>query len=303
MRIVTRPDFDGVVCAVLLIDALGIEEPVRWVEPSALQRGQVEIRKGDIIANLPYADKCTLWFDHHYTNQDCHPFKGVFKIAPSATGIIFEHYKDRFKRDYSELVAATDKIDSADLTMDEVCHPEKHDYVLLSMTVFDGDDSNEFYWNRLVYLLGKHDLGKVLKDPEVKRRCQDVVIQNEQYAVQLKANTRLEKHVAITDFRHMVKTPTGNRFLVYALYPESFVHVRIRYEDKDKEIIAVSVGHSIFNPHCHVNAGLLLTDFGGGGHRGAASSRFHASKAEEFIPRIIAALLKNENNENIGSIC
>jgi hypothetical protein len=258
----------------------------------------VDIRQGDIIANLPYADKCTLWFDHHYTNQVDHPIKGVFKIAPSAAGIIFEHYRDRFKRDYSELVTATDKIDSADLTLDEVCHPEKHDYVLLSMTVFDGDYPNEFYWNRLVYLLGNHNLGNVLKDPEVKRRCQDVVNQNEQYAVHLKASTRLEKHVAITDFRHLGKTPTGNRFLVYALYPESFVHVRIRHEDKNKEIIAVSVGHSIFNPQCHVNAGLMLAAFGGGGHYGAASARFHASKAEEFIPQIIDLLLKNENNEN-----
>ena len=256
MRIVTRPDFDGIVCAVLLIDALGIKEPVRWVEPNALQRGQVEIRKGDVIANLPYADNCTLWFDHHHTNQIDLPFKGVFKIAPSAAGIIFEHYRDRFKRDYSELVTATDKIDSADLTLDEVCHPEKHDYVLLSMTISDGDYPNESYWNRLVYLLGNNGLGQILQDPEVKRRCQDVVRQNEQYAVHLKANTRLEKHVAITDFRHLEKTPTGNRFLVYALYPESFVQVRIRYEDKNKEIIAVSVGHSIFNPHCNVNAGL-----------------------------------------------
>jgi hypothetical protein len=298
MRIVTRPDFDGVVCAVLLIEALGIKEPVRWVEPSALQRGQVEIRHGDIIANLPYDDKCTLWFDHHFTNQVDQSFKGAFKIAPSAAGIIFEHYKDRFKRDYSELVAATDKIDSADLTLDAVCHPEKHDYVLLSMTVFDGDNPNEFYWNRLVYLLGKQDIEQILKDPEVKRRCQDVVNQNEQYVVHLKANTRMEKHVAITDFRHLDKTPTGNRFLVYALFPKSFVHARIRYEDKNKETVAVSVGHSIFNPHCNVNAGLLLSDFGGGGHCGAGSSRFPASKAEQFIPQIIDALLKNENNEN-----
>ena len=297
MRIVTRPDFDGVVCAVLLIDALGIQEPVRWVEPNALQRGQVEIRKGDILANLPYEDKCTLWFDHHYTNQVDHPFKGAFQIAPSAAGIIFEYYRDRFQHDFSELVTAANKIDSADLTMDEVCYPEKHAYVLLSMTVSDGDYPNEFYWNRLVDLLGKCDLGKVLQDPEVKRRCRDVVHQNEQYAVHLKANTRLEKYVAITDFRHLETTPTGNRFLVYALFPESFVQVRIRYEDKNRELMAVSVGHSIFNPHCKVNAGLLLADFGGGGHFGAASARFPATKAEEYIPQIIELLLKNESNE------
>lgn len=298
MRIVTRPDFDGVVCAVLLGEALDIKEPVKWVEPSALQHGLVEIRQGDIIANLPYHDKCTLWFDHHYTNRIDHSFKGVFKMAPSAAGIIFEHYRDRFKRDYSELVIATDKIDSADLSLDEVSHPEKYDYVLLSMTVSDGDSADELYWNRLVDLIGKHPIRGIMEDPAVKRRCQDVVKQNVQYAAYLKENTLLEKHVSITDFRPLGKAPTGNRFLVYALFPESFVNLKIRYQDKKNETIVVNVGHSIFNPHCKVNAGLLLTEFEGGGHFGAASARFHVAKAEIFIPQIINALLKNESNEN-----
>ena len=138
MRIITRPDFDGVVCAALLYNALDIEGPVKWAEPSDLQRGLVEIREGDVIANLPYDDRCALWFDHHYTNRIDRPFNGEFRIAPSAAGIIFAHYKDRFVRDYSELVTATDKIDSADLTLDEVLNPEKYGYVLLSMTMSDG---------------------------------------------------------------------------------------------------------------------------------------------------------------------
>ncbi|MBW2427763.1 MAG: exopolyphosphatase [Deltaproteobacteria bacterium] len=298
MRIVTRPDFDGIVCAVLLSDVLNIQEPVKWVEPNVLQRGLVEIRKGDIIANLPYDDRCTLWFDHHYTNRIYRSYRGVFQIAPSAAGLIYEHYKDRFKRDYGELVGAVDKIDSADLTLDQVLHPEKHDYVLLSMTVFNGDHSCEIYWDRLVGLLGKYDIQQVMDDPDVKRRCEEVIKQNNQYTVYLEENTRLEKNVSITDFRNLPKTPVGNRFLVYSLFPESYVNVRIRYEDKNRETVAVSVGHSIFNSGCKVNAGLLLSDFGGGGHRGAASCRFHKSQAEEIIPQIIEALEKNECNEN-----
>ncbi len=78
MRIVTRPDFDGIVCAVLLRDALKITRPVKWVEPNVLQSGQVEIHNGDIIANLPYQDNCTLWFDHHYTNRIYRPFRRRF---------------------------------------------------------------------------------------------------------------------------------------------------------------------------------------------------------------------------------
>jgi len=298
MRIVTRPDFDGIVCAVLLREAFHIKQPVKWVEPGEVQRGLVDIRKGDIIANLPYDDKCSLWFDHHYTNRIYRSFRGIFKIAPSAAGIIFENYRDRFKRDYSELVAATDKIDSADLTLDQVLHPEKYDYVMLSMTIFDGDFACEQYWNKLVGLIGTCSLARVFADPEVKQRCREVVEQNKQYIVYLKEYTRLEKNVSITDFRPLAETPIGNRFLVYSLFPEAYVNVRIRYEERNKEIIVVNVGHSIFNAGCNVNVGLLLTAFDGGGHRGAGSARFPKSKGSEFIPRIIETLQKNDNNEN-----
>ena len=297
MRIVTRPDFDGIVCAVLLREALNIREPVKWVEPGALQKGQVEIYKGDIIANLPYKDNCTLWFDHHYTNRIYRSFRGVFKIAPSAAGLIFDYYKDRFKRDYSELVTATDKIDSADLTLDQVLHPEKYPYVLLSMTVFNGDHSCERYWNKLVSLIGRYEIQKVLDDVEVRQRCEEVIRQNKQYTKYLEENTRLENHVSITDFRHLSNIPVGNRFLVYSLFPDSYVNVRIRCEAKNRDMIVVNIGHSIFNPGCRVNVGLLLADFDGGGHRGAASARFPASKAEEYIHQIIEALKKNKSNE------
>ena len=298
MRIVTRPDFDGIVCAVLLREVFKIKQPVKWVEPREIQNGLVEIRKGDIIANLPYDDKCSLWFDHHYTNRIYRSYSGIFKIAPSAAGLIYEHFKDRFKRDYSDLVAATDKIDSADLTLDEVLHPEKYDYVLLSMTVFDGEHDCELYWNKLVDLMAVYDFERVLADPEVHQRCREAVEQNKQYIVYLKDYTRVEKNVSITDFRSLSATPVGNRFLVYSLFPEAYVNVRIRFEDRNKELIAVSIGHSIFNRDCQVNVGLLLADFEGGGHRGAGSARFHRSKASEYIQRIIEALQENKNNEN-----
>ena len=297
MRIVTRPDFDGIVCAVLLYEALQIDEPVLWVEPNDLQKGRVHIRSQDVIANLPYDENCALWFDHHYTNRINTPFKGAFKIAPSAAGIIFEHYKGRFKRDYSELVQAADKIDSANLSLDEVLHPEKYAYVMLSMTVSNGGEPDEAYWNLLIYLLREFDVQQVLENPQVYEHCQSMLVQDEIYIAYLKENTELIKHVSITDFRPFKKPPAGNRFLVYSLFPDTYVNMRIRYENKDNDRVAVQVGHSIFNPKCNVNVGLMLTHFEGGGHRGAGSTRFQVSKADEYIPKIIDILLKNENNE------
>jgi oligoribonuclease NrnB/cAMP/cGMP phosphodiesterase (DHH superfamily) len=298
MRIVTRPDFDGIVCAVLLFEALDIKDPVIWVEPNHLQKGLVDIQNKDIIANLPYDDRCALWFDHHYTNQIDTLFRGAFEIVPSAARIIFDYYKNRLQRDYGELVQAADKIDSADLTLDEVLHPENYPYVLLSLTVSNDDQPNAPYWNKLVELFRKYDIRQVLKDQEVKQHCQSVVAHNDRYLDFLKKHTLLNQNVSITDLRTLDKPPRGNRFLVYSLFPGSIVNMRIRYEDKNKEMIVVNVGHSIFNPNCNVNVGLMLAHFEGGGHRGAGSTRFHVSKADEYIPDIIDILLKNENNEN-----
>ncbi|MFO8084565.1 MAG: exopolyphosphatase [Desulfobacterales bacterium] len=298
MRIVTRPDFDGVVCAVLLYDAETIREPVKWVEPSEIQKDQVVIRKGDILANLPYDDRCSMWFDHHCTNKISKPFKGTYKIAPSAAGIIYEYYEDGFSRDFAELVRQTDKIDSADLTMDEVLHPEKYPYILLSMTILNREKKDEPYWNELVRLLGSHHMGYVLETPEVKSRCIKAIENNKTYKELLKKYTRIQEHVAITDFRDLENNPVGNRFLVYSMFRQTSVHVKIRYWDKERKTLAVSVGQSIFNDHCKVNAGKLLSAYEGGGHRGAASCRFHVSKADEYIPKIIQALIKNEPNEN-----
>lgn len=298
MRIVTRPDFDGVVCAVLLSEAEKITEPTLWVEPSDMQTGRVAIRPGDLIANLPFDPACSLWFDHHYSNRIDAPFEGRFRIAPSAAGIIYDYYRGSFQRDYQELVSQTDRIDSASLTEGEVRRPENHPYILLSMTVKNRDDSDAVYWDHLVDLLRENTIMHVMGDPEVATRGREIVRQNLAYSKVLKTHTRMIDHVSVTDLRDLNPPPEGNRFLVYSMYPKASVSVKIRYDSRNREKVAVSVGHSIFNPGCNVNAGLLLSDFEGGGHRGAASCRFDKAKADSYIPAILDALVKNRNNED-----
>ena len=210
MRIVTRPDFDGVICAVLLHEAENITEPVKWVEPNDMQKQRVEIHPTDIIANLPYNENCRLWFDHHYTNRIDSSFTGAFRKAPSAARIIFEYYKDKFSRDFLPLVEAADRIDSAELTEDEVLHPEKYDAVILSLTISNQDEPDEAYWNRLVELLRGKEIQDVMSDPVVKKRCNDTVVQNKEYQGLLKEYTNVQGPVAVTDFRPMGKAPAGN---------------------------------------------------------------------------------------------
>ncbi len=297
MRIVTRPDFDGIVCAVLLSEAEDIDEPIYWTQPGLVQAGRAEIRSGDILANLPFHPACSLWFDHHYTNYTDRPFKGVCEIAPSAAGVIYRYYAGRFDRDYDELVHWADLIDAARLTRKQVLRPQDYPYVLLSMTIDGSDPGGEPYWNHLVDLLRRFPIEAVMADDEVAERCRRTVADNEIYRRLLQDCTEVRRHVSITDLRPVSKPPSGNRFLVYCLFPDTVVNVKIRYDSRDPDLVAVSVGHSIFNPGCRVNVGLMLTAFGGGGHRGAGACRFEKRLAERYIPRIIDILLANEPNE------
>jgi|GEM_PF-54533 len=295
-RIVTRPDFDGIVCAAFLLDFIPETEKqgIRWLEPGWIQNRQVTIEKGDILANLPYHENCAMWFDHHVTNRIETPFEGAFAIEPSAARVIYDHFREQAMEKHHELVVQADKIDSADLTEAEVLRPEDYPHVLLSMTVSGRREADEPYWNKLVNLLRKKSIEEVMADPDVAERCEKVVEQNRAYRELLLSHTRLCGHVAVTDFRTCNTAPEGNRFLAYSLFPEAVVSVKIRHDQKDRNHVVLSVGHSIFNKNCKVNAGALLSRYHGGGHFGAAACRFPSSFAERYISEIIATLEKNE---------
>ncbi|MEW6259598.1 MAG: exopolyphosphatase [Thermodesulfobacteriota bacterium] len=295
MRIVTRPDFDGIVCAVLLKEVFSIDVPIVWVEPGDIQNHRVPIKPGDILANLPYAPGCSLWFDHHHSNRMPETVPGLFRMAPSAAGLVFEYFRERYQRDFSELVQAADKIDSADLTMAEVFYPQAHPYLLLSMTLPGHSRREEAYWNHLVDLLRRLPIEAVLQDPLVKEHCDAVCSQNESYQQVLVSHTRCEAAVAVTDFRDFHPAPDGNRFLVYALFPQTNVHMKIRYDTRDPKLVAVSVGHSIFNKTCNVDVGTLLSHYQGGGHFTVGACRFPKEFADVYIPQILAALVENRD--------
>ena len=294
MRIVTRPDFDGVVGAVLLKDVLDISTPVKWIEPYELREGYDIIKMGDIIVNLPYVEGCYLWFDHHYSNQIDKPFNGLFKMSPSAAGVVYEYYNNKFSRDFSELVSETDKIDSANYSIDEVLHPEKYPYIMLDFTISGRNKADEFYWNKVIGLLGKCNIETVLTDHDVQKKCNIFIEENKKYMNYLKKYTTNHSGITVTDFRTLEIEPMGNRFLVYSIFPESIGNVKIRYEKNNREKIIVSLGQNIFNSKGNVNLGYLVSKYGGGGHPGAGSCSFPAIGADEKIAEILKILSRNE---------
>jgi len=308
MRLVTRADFDGLACGALITKFEHIDSYL-FVEPKFMQDGLVEVRSGDIIANLPFHPNCTLWFDHHITNTTPHfdrpimPGKGGFRLAPSAARVVYEYYTETSKPSDPDgaarlaflnssrmryLLEETDKIDAGKLTREDVLSPQG--YVLISMTTDGRNAGDEPYWLRVIQLLREETLDNMLNDPEVKRRCRQILDEQEQLRKILLQNTALKGNVIFADLRSIDKIPDGNRFLVFILFAEGNIQVKVTNDTQRVNTTAISVGYNIFNPTSKVNVGELLQKYGGGGHRVVGSCRVPNDKAEQAIKEIVAAV-------------
>ena len=289
MRIVTRPDFDGIVCATLIYESENIDEPILWIEPSKIHNGASQIKQNDIMANLPYDKRCFKWFDHHISNEINIKFNGAFKVAPSAAQVVYEYYKikKKLKKNFNELIKETNIIDAANLTKDMVLYPEKYPYILLSMTIKNRDKHDPPYWNKLVSFLRKKNISSIMNDFEVQKKCKTVIKENKAFIDILKQNTKIYGNISVTDFRNIKNKPSGNRFLTYLVFPESIASIKIRYDYKNNNIVLLSIGSNIFNKGLKVNIGKLLSKYGGGGHAGAGGCSINAETADKKINEII----------------
>src|SRR3989338_3538604 len=198
MQLVTRADWDGLVCAVLLGKVEKIDG-VFFAHPKDMQDGKIPVPRGSVIANLPYHPHCEMWFDHHISEEDkaekLPAFKGKYGLAPSAARLIYDYYGGDAKfPEYRELIAATDKIDSAQLTMDDVTNPQG--YVLLSYTIHPPTgltgSMHQPYFLTLVELLQFQKLDEILQFTEVKKRCERVRADDAQFREALQAHSRQE---------------------------------------------------------------------------------------------------------------
>jgi hypothetical protein len=318
MRLVTRADFDGLVCGAVITLMEEIDAYL-FVEPKFMQDGQVDIRRGDVIANLPYHPNATLWFDHHVTNafawrdhtgqsEDVTlvPGKGGFRIAPSAARVVYEYYTEAMRPllrgdgkkepalkilDSSRmkyLLDEADKIDAALLTPEDVLHPAG--YVLISMTIDGKFPEDEPYWLKLIDYLRDKDVEETLKDPDVERRCQKILDDQEQLKKILLDRGRLDGNMILLDLRRLKEIPDGNRFLLYTLFPSANISVKVAEDSQRANTTAISVGYNIFNPTSNVNVGELLKNYGGGGHKVVGSCRVPNDKAEQALREIVAAV-------------
>lgn len=297
MRLVTTGDLDGLTSALLISICERIDSVV-LVRPHVITERSFAVTKDDILVNLPYHPHCGKWFDNHLlTDARATPpkdFEGRYAMAASAAQVVYDHYAPRHPEltRFAPLLAETDRLDSAQLTLEDVVRPSG--YILLGYTLDPrtGLGAFEDYFRKLLECLKAQPIEEILKLPEVQERVTRMHGQNQSFREITLAHSRLEGNVVFTDLRSVDPIPVGNRFLIYTLFPEVNVSVRAHWAPQ-REKVAVSAGWSIFNRTCKTNLGVLMSLYGGGGQKGAGSCMLALDRADAQVQEIIATLRRN----------
>lgn len=302
-RLVTRSDFDGLVCAMILKDK-GLIDDIKFVHPKDVQDGKIDLSENDITTNLPFDERAGLVFDHHESelirNTQANN-KDKYIIDPdakSAARVVYDYYggKDELPHISEELMEAVDKGDSADFTLDEILNPSG--WVLMNFLMdartglgrfHDFRISNYDLMMELIDYCMNHNIDDVIKIPDVQERVELYFEQQELFKEQLKKITRVEGKVAIIDLREQETIYAGNRFMVYAMYPETQISVHVAWGFR-KQNTAVMIGKSIVNKVSEANIGELCLKYGGGGHKNAGTCQLDNDKVDAALPDIIDAL-------------
>lgn len=297
MRLVTRSDFDGLACGALLKEA-GIIDHWKFAHPKDLQDGLVEVTEDDCLANVPFVEGCGLWFDHHSSeferNELAGRYKGESRLAPSCARIIYEYYggKERFPQ-FDDMMEAVDKVDSGNLTMNEIQNPKGWILIGFLMDPRTGlgrwrqfSISNYQLMERLIDACHSMTTEEILALPDVRERIEIYFEQAEKFKQMVKEHTRVEKSLIISDLRGVEPIYSGNRFMIYSMYPEQNISAWI-VNGKGGQGCSVAVGYSILNKTSTVNVGNLMLKYGGGGHMAVGTCQFTTEEMDEKIAKLL----------------
>lgn len=300
MRLVTRSDFDGLICAILLKE-VDVIDSWTFVHPKDLQDGLFRAEANDVLANVPYVPGCGMWFDHHASENERVGFKGNTKgesrLAPSAARIIYEYYggQETFSH-YKEMIEAVDKVDSGNLTREEILNPTG--WILMGFLsdprtglgrFRDFKISNYQLMEELINHCRNMSIDEILYLDDVKERIELYNKQNALFREMITSHTTIENNIIITDLRNVDPIYTGNRFLIYSLYPEQNVSLWI-VDGKLKQNVSIACGYSILNRSCTVDIGKLMLKHGGGGHKMVGTCQVSYNTFELELNDLIANL-------------
>lgn len=302
MRLLTRSDFDGLACAALLKE-VGVVDDIKFVHPKDIQDGLVPVTEQDIMANIPYAPGCGMWFDHHTSEKERLGmnirFEGASYIADSAARVIYEYYGEEKLRHMEELVCAVDKVDAAKLSIDEIQKPEG--WVLLGFMMDPRTGLGRFRefrisnYDLMMWLIDEcrtKNIDEILAHPDVAERVKLYNEQTELFREMLLRVTRTDGNVIISDLRDVSPIYTGNRFLIYSLFPEQNISMWI-VDGRGKQNCPIAVGHSVLNRTSKTNVGHLMLQYGGGGHPQVGTCQVPYGDADRVIAELVAQMKKD----------
>ncbi len=305
MRLITRSDFDGLACGALLKEA-GIIDSWKFAHPKDLQDGLVEVNENDCLANVPFVEGCGLWFDHHSSEHERLELEGKYKgesrITPSCARIIYEYYGGREKfPQFDDMMEAVDKVDSGNLTIDEVQNPEGWILVGFLMDPRTGlgrwrefTISNYQLMEKLIDAFRTMTTDEILAMPDVKERIDVYFEQTEKFKEMVKKYTRVDGKLIISDLRGVNPIYSGNRFMIYSMYPEQNISAWI-VSGRGGKGCSAAVGYSILNKTCTVDVGSLMLKYNGGGHKKVGTCQFSDENMEKGLKDMLEELTALSN--------
>jgi len=299
-RLVTRSDFDGLVCAVLL-KHLDLIDDIKFVHPKDMQDGKVDITDRDITTNLPYVKGVNLAFDHHLSETirnekvDNHI---IDPDAPSAARVVWKYYggHDAFPVEWDEMMDAVDKGDSAQFTQDEVLNAEG--WVLLNFLMDARTGLGRFREFRisnyalmmdLIDYCKNHSIEEILDLPDVKERVELYFEQEVKFKEQIQRCATVHDNLVVLDLRHEEQIWAGNRFMIYALYPQCNISIHVLWGLKQQNTV-FATGKSIFDRSSNTNVGELMLQYGGGGHHAAGTCQVENDRAESVLNELVTRI-------------
>jgi nanoRNase/pAp phosphatase (c-di-AMP/oligoRNAs hydrolase) len=301
-RLVTRSDFDGLVCAALL-KQLGMLEDILFVHPKDMQDGKIELLPTDITTNLPYVEGIHLAFDHHDSevervgeDNDGHV---IVAAADSAARVVYDHFGGREvfgTEPWDEILEAVDKADAAKYSESEILDP--NGWILLSFLMDprtglgrfrDFRISNYQLMMQLIDACTEHSIGEILDLPDVAERVTLYREHAVQAVRQIRQRATVQGDVVVLDLRNEEVIHPTNRFMIYALFPQTRVSVHVMWGLKQQNTV-FAVGKSIVDRTSPADVGSLMLTYGGGGHEAAGTCQVRNEDADRLLDEVVAQL-------------
>ncbi len=300
-RLVTRSDFDGLVCAVLL-NELNLIDDIKFVHPKDMQDGKIEISARDITTNLPYVAGAHLAFDHHLSETIRNTGERQNHIidpeAPSAARVVYNYYggKQAFPKIGDDMMEAVDKGDAAQFTREEVLDPTGWPLLNYLMDARTGLGrfrefriSNYALMMDLIKYCRDHTIEEILALPDVRERVDLYMDHAEKAKEQIRRCTTVHKNLAVLDLRNEETIYATNRFMIYALFPQTNISIHILW-GLQKQNTVFATGKSILDRSSQTNVGELMLQYGGGGHQAAGTCQVDNDKAAGTLNALIARI-------------